>query len=115
MKITHLSSEFSVTSQLIESDVTIALANGFRSIVCNRLDGEALDQTPFRKICEAAASVGVMAHYLPVVSGQMRPEDTIAFRSLVENLPKPILAYCRTGSRSAMLWNAAGLAGHRDH
>ncbi|GAA7769178.1 class V aminotransferase [Cupriavidus sp. SHE] len=107
MQIRQLSNDVSVAPQLSGADVRAAHAIGFRSIVCNRHDGEAAGQTQFAKIAEVASSLGMAAHYLPVESGDVTVEAAAAFGLLVAELPKPVLAYCRTGTRSATLWNLA--------
>ncbi|MEK7317853.1 MAG: aminotransferase class V-fold PLP-dependent enzyme [Pseudomonadota bacterium] len=107
MQIKQLSNDVSVAPQLSGADVRAAHAIGFRSIVCNRHDGEAAGQTQFAKIAEVASSLGMAAHYLPVESGDVTVEAAAAFGLLVAELPKPVLAYCRTGTRSATLWNLA--------
>uniref|UniRef100_UPI003F499A54 aminotransferase class V-fold PLP-dependent enzyme n=1 Tax=Cupriavidus yeoncheonensis TaxID=1462994 RepID=UPI003F499A54 len=107
MQIRHLSDDVSVATQLTGADVVAAYTNGFRSIVCNRPDGESACQTPYAEIAEVACSLGMVAHYLPVESGRVTDVQAANFGSLMASLPKPVLAYCRTGTRSAMLWNSA--------
>ena len=80
---------------------------GFRSIICNRPDGEAADQPTFEEIEVAAKAKGLEARYLPVVSGKVRDQDAKDFSALTAELPKPVLAYCRTGTRSITLWSLA--------
>ena len=53
----------------------------------------------------AAAKAGLEARYIPVVAGTVRDEDVAAFREAMAALPKPALAYCRTGTRSVTLWS----------
>jgi sulfide:quinone oxidoreductase len=47
---------------------------------------------------------GLQAQYLPIVPGKASDQDALAFAVALDNLPKPILAFCRTGARSATLW-----------
>lgn len=77
---------------------------GFRAIVCNRPDGEGGDQPLFAEIKREAQAVGIEAHYLPAESGKVTDEQVIAFGKLLETLPKPVLAYCRSGMRSTTMW-----------
>lgn len=106
-QINHLSNDVSVAAQLSAADVQTAHALGFRSIVCNRHDEEDAGQPRFAEIAEVADSLGMPAHYLPVKSGSVTAEDATAFRLLLTELPKPVLIYCRTGTRSATLWSLA--------
>ncbi|KAI3590946.1 Sulfide:quinone oxidoreductase, Type II [Cupriavidus sp. U2] len=107
MQIQHLSDDVSVAAQLSDAGVRTAHALGFRAIVCNRHDGEADGQARFANIAEVADSLGMAARYLPVKSDGVTAEDAAAFGALVAELPKPVLAYCRTGTRSATLWRLA--------
>ena len=95
----------SVSEQVLSQDVAALATAGFKSIICNRPDGEGADQPSFAEIEAAALAAGVQAAYLPIVSGKVDDADALAFGALMDTLPKPILAYCRTGTRSATLWS----------
>ena len=77
---------------------------GYRAIICNRPDGESSDQPGFNRIEAEAAAAGLQMRYVPAVSGAIGPGDVRAFAAALEELPGPVLAYCRTGTRSAILW-----------
>ena len=104
MQIHALSAELSVSPQIATTDMEAIRAAGFRSVVCNRPDGEANDQPLFSEIQQAAAAAGIEARYLPVESGKVDDEQGRQFADLYARCPKPVLAYCRTGMRSATLW-----------
>ena len=104
MNVKEITPALSVTPQLTAEDVDAVKAAGFVSIICNRPDGESADQTSFSEIEAAARKIGLTTSYLPVVSGKIRDEDVDAFEQLMHSSPKPVLAYCKTGSRSTMLW-----------
>lgn len=74
-------------------------------MICNRPDGEGDDQPAFEEIAAAARELGMDARYLPVERDRIGDAEVDAFGALVDTLPKPVLAYCRSGSRSGMLWN----------
>jgi sulfide:quinone oxidoreductase len=76
---------------------------GFRSLICNRPDGEP-DGVPFADIERAARRHGLAFAYQPVLLSRIGPADGGTFGHLLYALPKPILAYCRSGRRSAALW-----------
>lgn len=105
MEIKQLTSELSVSPQIAVSDLTGVKAAGFRSVVCHRPDGEGVDQPLFREIAKAARAEGLEVRHQPIVSGKMSDADAIAFDALFRELPKPVLAFCRTGTRSASLWS----------
>lgn len=99
-----ISPHLSVSAQL-QIDDLVGLKNaGFKSVVCNRPDGESSEQVEFAKIQEAAQALGIQIEYLPVVSGQETSAIGDAFGHLLARLPSPTLAYCRSGMRSARLW-----------
>lgn len=105
-----LSPTVSVAAQIRPEDIVSLATAGFRAILCNRPDGEGADQPAFEAMRRAAAEAGLEAAYLPVASGKATEEDAAAFAGLLDRLPKPLLAYCRTGARSATLWSLAEAA-----
>ncbi len=106
-KITALSPDLSTTGQVDPADLEAIAAAGFRSILCNRPDGEDPGQPTAATIGEAAQAHGLVFSHLPVTSGAIAPADAQAMADAMSRLPKPILAYCRTGNRSAALHEAA--------
>ena len=107
MDLRRLTETISVSPQLVADDIAMLAAGGVRAVVCNRPDGEGNDQPNFAEIEAAAKHAGIEAAYLPVVSGKVLDSDGEAFRTLLDRLPKPLVAYCRTGTRSATLWSLA--------
>jgi len=105
MDIKTLTANLSVTPQITASDMQAIKDAGFRAIICNRPDGEGADQPSFAEIEKAASKVGIEATYQPIVSGVVSDEVSAAFETATTNLPGPVLAYCRTGTRSATLWS----------
>jgi sulfide:quinone oxidoreductase len=107
MDIKKLMPGLAVSQQIAASDLQAIKAAGFRAIVCNRPDGEGSDQPNFSEIEAAAREQGIEAHYLPVESGKVGKvgdAEAALFGELMQALPKPVLAYCRTGMRAATLW-----------
>ena len=80
---------------------------GYRSIIGNRPDGEAPDQPKWDDLKAAALARGMEAVHIPVVASRIDEVDIRAFREALERLPKPIAAFCRTGTRSTILWALA--------
>ncbi|WP_241301183.1 aminotransferase class V-fold PLP-dependent enzyme [Burkholderia stabilis] len=99
------SSGFSVSRQITPAELKAIRNAGFRSIICNRPDGESADQPAFDEIAAAARELGLDARYLPVERDRIGEAEVDAFEALLDALPKPVLAYCRSGSRSGALWN----------
>ncbi len=96
--------QLSVSPQITADDVPAIKAAGFRSIICNRPDGEEPGQPDFGAIEAAAKASGLDIRYQPVMSGGLRQQDVDAFASLADELPAPIFAFCRSGTRCIFLW-----------
>ena len=110
MDIRRITEDFSVGPQIGADDLAAVRAAGFRAIICNRPDGEGADQPNFEEIEAAARNEGLQARYLPITSGMVRDADATDFGRALRELPGPILAYCRTGTRSATLWSLSEAA-----
>ncbi len=104
MEIRPLTGEISVSPQILASDINAIKEAGFRSIICNRPDDEGADQPEFSEIEREAQNAGLQIRYLPAVSGKVTDEQGVAFGALMAELPKPVLAFCRTGMRSTTMW-----------
>ncbi|MFT4792758.1 MAG: sulfide:quinone oxidoreductase [Paracoccaceae bacterium] len=104
MDIRQISPEFSAAPQISVQDVGAAAAAGYRAIICNRPEQESPDQPATKDIRAAAQAHGMAFRHIPVVAGAVVDADVDAFRSAMAELPGPVLAYCRTGTRSATLW-----------
>ena len=105
MDIKRITDKVSVSPQITPGDIKEVAAKGFRAIICNRPDGEGADQPSFEEIEAAAKAAGIEARYVPVQSGMVRDEDVAAFGTALKETQRPVLAYCRTGTRSATLWS----------
>jgi len=104
MELRQLDGGVYVAPQIAVSDIPALKAQGIRAIICNRPDGESGDQPGFEEIEQAARAEGIEARYLPVVSGKVSDESAVEFGSALDEMPGPVLAYCRSGMRSATLW-----------
>lgn len=104
MAFKAITSSFSVAGQLSLDDLRGAAAQGFKSIICNRPDNEEAGQLNADKVEEAASQLGMEFAHVPAASGAVKPEDARAMARVMANLPSPILAYCRSGTRSTKLF-----------
>ena len=107
MDIRHVTDQFFVAPQITEIDLAVLQDKGIRSIICNRPDGEGADQPTFQELSQTAQKMGISMRYIPVSGGLVRDEDAADFGAALNALPRPVLAYCRTGTRSATLWSLA--------
>ena len=107
MQLKPLTNDLSVTPQVGVEDVRELARLGFRSIIGNRPEGETPDQPAWEALASEAGRHGMTALRIPVVAGRIGDDDVSAFRQALRDLPKPIAAFCRTGTRSTMLWALA--------
>jgi sulfide:quinone oxidoreductase len=126
MDLKRISPFFTASPQLSAADVGAAASLGFKAIINNRPDGEGDDQPRSEEIEAAAKAQGLDYRHIPVVGGQISDADIAAFQAALEQMTGPVLAFCRTGTRSTTLWalsearhmsadaliNAAGDAGY---
>ena len=104
MEIKKLSDDLSVTGQISVADIAALKQAGFATIMCNRPEGETPDQTPFDAIAEAAREWDMSVASVPVTNGAFGPDEARRFGEELAKLPKPAIAYCRSGMRSTTLW-----------
>jgi uncharacterized protein (TIGR01244 family) len=103
-----LSEEVSVAPQLSPNDMAALAAAGYKSVIINRPDYEGgPDQPTSEQVMAAARAAGLEVVYQPVVSGAMTQDDVVTFAQHLDSLPKPILAFCRSGTRCSVLYRAA--------
>ena len=107
MNLKKIDEGFCVTEQLSVEDVKTLAAQGVKSLICNRPDGEVADQPSYADIAEAALQHGMSIRNVPVVSSKIAESDVQAFASAYDELPRPLVAYCRSGTRSITLWALA--------
>ncbi len=93
----------------LDADAMAELARlGIRSVVNNRPDFEGGPEQPTSASVEAAArAAGLEYRHLPVNGAYQSPEEIAAFGRLLAELPRPLLAFCRSGARSTRLFVAA--------
>ena len=114
MDVKTLTRGLSVGPQIAVADIPALAAQGFRAVICNRPDGEGADQPTFSEIETAARAAGMQARHIPVVAGMVSDADAAAFGAALAELPGPVFAYCRTGTRSTTLWSLAEAASRPD-
>jgi uncharacterized protein (TIGR01244 family) len=108
LPLTPIAPDVCVAPQLQPESMAEAARAGFRSIVNNRPDHEGGPDQPTSAQIEAAArAAGLEYRYLPVAGGYQSPQEIAAFADLLAELPRPLLAFCRSGARSTRLFTAA--------
>ena len=104
---------FWASPQIELDDVQEAQARGFKLIVNNRPEGEAENQVPGDAIAAAAAECGLSYRAIPIAPGGFEDAQVREMRAALEGASGPVLAYCRSGTRSTLLWSLAQAAAGR--
>ncbi len=108
LPIHPLTDAFAVAPQLRPDDMQAVADAGYKSVIINRPDGEGGPEQPASAdVIAAARAAGLAVEYQPVVSGAMTADDVARFKQLLNELPAPVLAYCRSGTRCTHLFAAA--------
>jgi uncharacterized protein (TIGR01244 family) len=103
-KFKKVSEEFWVSPQISVKDVNEAAAMGVKLIINNRPDGEALGQPKSADIEAAAKAAGIAYVHIPVDRTGITPNHTTAFeRAMNDAEDGPVLAFCRSGTRSILV------------
>jgi uncharacterized protein (TIGR01244 family) len=92
---------------LDRGDIEALAEAGVRTIVNNRPDGEDPGQLPAAEARQIAESHGIAYHHIPVTGPSLSRADVDAFAAVLASGPTPIVAHCRSGTRSALLWALA--------
>lgn len=105
---TSLTPVFGVAPQLGPQDMAAAAEAGYKSVICNRPDGEGgPGQVSSEAMRAAAEQAGLQFAYLPVDGSNIQQHDVEQMGELIDRLPAPVLAYCRSGGRSTKLFMLA--------
>ncbi|AKJ29955.1 TIGR01244 family sulfur transferase [Caldimonas brevitalea] len=108
LPIQQLSPDLCVAPQLDPAAMQLAAEAGFKSVINNRPDHEGGAEQPTSAQIEAAArAAGLEYVHLPVNPSVQTPEEIARFGELLQTLPKPVLAFCRSGGRCTRLFRAA--------
>ncbi len=105
--VKELNDKLSVAPQISVDEIKDLAAQGYRTLILNRPEGETPDQPPNADIEAAAREAGMRFLYIPLVSGYFPDETLEEFKKAYKFEQTKILAYCRSGMRSACLWAIA--------
>ena len=102
-----LTPKISVSPQIAPQDVAALAAAGFVAIINNRPDDEAAGQPAGAEIEAAAKAAGMSYVAIPVDHSGIGPHQLKAMADALAGATGPVLAYCRSGTRSTHLWALA--------
>ncbi len=102
-----LSDSVFASPQIDLADITAAAAQGITLIINNRPEGESDDQTPGVEIEAAAKAAGLAYVAIPVTHAGFSEGQVTAMTTALKDAGGGVLAYCRSGTRSTLLWALA--------
>ena len=105
--IRRIDDHVSVAPQITASEVSALAAAGYAEIVNNRPDDEEPGQPSGKEIAAAAAAAGIAYRAIPVTHAGFSGNQVEAMANALTAAAGPVLAYCRSGTRSANLWALA--------
>lgn len=102
--IRQVTPDFAVAPQLSPADMAQAAERGFVRVINNRPDGEAGDQPSSAEMEAAARAAGMDFVHIPVVGGPTPDQVRLQAEAIAE-AGGPVLAFCRSGTRSIVTWS----------
>ncbi|MGY6547872.1 MAG: TIGR01244 family sulfur transferase [Roseinatronobacter sp.] len=112
MDIRPLTESYAVSPQITPEDIAAIRAAGYRTVICNRPDGEIPPELGASSLRAAVEAAGLHFVENPVVGGAITLENVQAQGQAIAESAGPVLAYCASGNRSSIVW-ALSQAGHR--
>ena len=102
----RVTDDFTTAPQISLDDVAEAARQGFKTLISNRPDGEEPGQPSAAEIAAAARAAGLAYHPIPVTGGPT-PAQVEQTPALLAEAEAPVLAFCRSGTRSIVTWSLA--------
>ncbi|HEU0155681.1 MAG TPA: TIGR01244 family sulfur transferase [Stellaceae bacterium] len=99
-----LAQGLSAAGRLDRADIEALAKAGVRTIVNNRPDGEDPGQLPAAEAKRLAESLGLAYRHIPVTAATLTRADVDAFAAALKEAAPPVVAHCRSGTRSTLLW-----------
>ena len=106
-----LTDNYTASGQISANDVEAIAEAGFKAVVCNRPDHEDFGQPTAAEIAAACEKHGLAFHFIPIAGNQLHVETVDAMRDVMANADGPVFAYCRSGTRSSVVWRYAQMGG----
>ena len=106
MELRRVTDSFSVSPQIVPEDLAELKTRGFALVINNRPDGEQQGQPRGEDIFAAAAAAGLNYRHIPVAS-QFSDSHIADMADAIADSGGPVFAFCRSGTRSTLLWSLA--------
>ena len=99
-----LAAGLSAAGRLDAADIDALADAGVRTIINNRPDGEDPGQLPAADARKLAEAHGIAYHHIPITAASLMRADVDAFAAALREAAAPVVAHCRSGTRSTLLW-----------
>ena len=103
----RITEDYTASAQITVDNVEAIAESGFHAVVCNRPDHEDPGQPTAAEIAAACEQHGLAFHHVPIVGPGLAVEAVEAMRDIMSSTDGPVFAYCRSGTRSAFVWQYA--------
>jgi uncharacterized protein (TIGR01244 family) len=100
----RVTDDFTTAPQISVADVAEAARQGFKTVINNRPDGEDPAQPSAAQIGAAAKAAGLAYFHIPVRGGPT-PDQVEQTKAILAEAETPVLAFCRSGTRSIVTWS----------
>lgn len=100
----QLSPGLTAAGGLSADNIEALAASGVKTIVNNRPDNEDPGQLPADEARKLCAAHGIAYHHIPFVNATLTAADVDAFEKVLMSGSHPMVAHCRSGTRSTMIW-----------
>lgn len=107
MDIREINDEYAVSGQISAEDLKALKEMGYKAIVCHRPDHETEGQPDFSAIAAEAEKLGLEIRHVPVGQNGVQADQVQAFVDCLDEMPRPMLGYCRSGARSTRIYEMA--------
>ncbi|MGY6695134.1 MAG: TIGR01244 family sulfur transferase [Roseinatronobacter sp.] len=104
MDIRPLTEAYAVSPQLQPEDMAAIVDAGFKTVVCNRPDGEIPSELHADVMRSAAEAAALHFVFNPVIGGAITMDNVTEQGRAIDESPGPVLAYCASGNRSSIVW-----------
>lgn len=104
MDIRPLDPAIHVSPQIALSDLAVLKSKGYGAVISNRPDGEEPGQPSADQVRAAAEAAGLKFAHIPISMPNLGPDQVEAMRAALNDLPGPVLAFCKSGTRSTVMW-----------
>ncbi len=104
MNYSRVTTTYAVAPQIDPADAEEIRAAGFTDVICNRPDEEVAPDQAANSVAAALSENGVRFHANPVRNGALTDAEVQRQASILAEAEGPVLAYCRSGTRSTIVW-----------